>query len=1038
MSPCRQARPCCAWAAAPSMSTSKRSLYASALDAFRAGIFASTASFDSPDPPSTANRASTTASSPPSSHARPHSPSAWATIMGSGSARESVVSLDTVEPVTAPGLAGSVASSDSWDDSTWTDEKQSSAEPAQPDVSDAFQAPDAPDAPDSPVSERLPGAYWQSSPEDSSSSTSPSSSSSSGSSSGSSSDSSFSSSSSHAASQTTASAGTAFTLPFSLDDDHLPPNHGVFVEDQIGTANADHPERRQQARLLLVALLENFALLYSPTDNKALFQVLCEKLAVMGVITEEDFADSFSAVRSVYKRAFKELVMQALVATRADRQRRGLPTSPSSSLLIEFPGAAGAGPAAGLPTRHARAPAPPGTGARLAGLLDLQTTRYTSDFHEIKRLGKGGFGSVFHVRHKLDGREYAIKKIPVARNKDFERILREVKVLARMDHLNIVRYYSAWLEHDEVQFPGQRRHRSDEDVDLSSDADDYTESTVTSTTMTDSLRNGTSVDDMTDSQLSDAVQFTTDSNAPDAPTTYHTSPSTTSSYPSPTQRNRTRTNPSAATGTSAASSSYASDDDDDDDDDESAADSTSFGAPLARRRRTHTANYIPHRPLMIFVQMEVAFCSLHDYLLHRNSLVHVANRDLTAENNYVFLSILNAVSYIHDRGVSHRDITPRNLFLVRRARDQGGRPALTVATAAEVGTSPLLEFMQVPSLDDIIVKLGDFGLVTVHAGHAASMAGTGLTAPPAARGTPLAASPDTGKLYRSKPIGGTPRSAPRELSPAHLSLRPPQAAAIRARLPIVSTPTLGIGTETYSAPEQLRKRPGKYDWHPIKSDIYSLGIILFELFWPFATQMERIMSLQKLKSRARALPPDFIRQWPQHAALVLWLTAENPALRPTPGELMAVFPPPAVPPGSAPGSGRGRKRTGSGAVAAATVRSAAPPAPSASVMSSPARMEDQVWSPTASVLRDAGTSTASLPARPGSTTPPVRLVRADSDGDDLTWLRERVAVLERTAADQARQLAAKDEEIRALREALATMQADRDGVTHDSGVAGRC
>ncbi|KNE55447.1 PEK protein kinase [Allomyces macrogynus ATCC 38327] len=657
--------------------------------------------------------------------------------MGSGSARESVVSLDdTVEPMTVPGLAGSIASSDSWDDSTWADEKQSSVESAQPDASDAFQThdvPDVPDVPDSPLSERLPGAYWQSSPEDSSSSSS--SSSFSGSSSGSSqSDSSFSSSTSHAASRTTASAGTAFTLPFSLDDDHLPPNHDVVVEDQIGTANADHPERRQQARLLLVALLDNFALLYSPTDNKALFQVLCEKLAVMGVITEEDFADSFSAVRSVYKRAFKELVMQALVATRADRQRRGLPTSPSSSLLIEFPGA-GAGPAAGLPTRHARAPAPPGTGARLAGLLDLQTTRYTSDFHEIKRLGKGGFGSVFHVRHKLDGREYAIKKIPVARNKDFERILREVKVLARMDHINIVRYYSAWLEHDEVQFPGQRRRRSDEDVDLSSDADDYTESTATSTTMTDSLRNGASAD-LTDSQLSDAVQFTADSNAPDAPTTYRTLSSMSSSYPSPTQRNHTRTNRSTATGTSAASSSFASDEDDD----ESAADSTSFGAPLARRRRTHTANYIPHRPLMVFVQMEVAFCSLHDYLLHRNSLVHVADRDLTAENNYVFLSILNAVSYIHDRGVSHRDITPRNLFLVRRARDQGRRPALTATAAAEVDTSPLLEFMQVPSLDDIIVKLGDFGLVTVHSGHAASMAGPGPAVPPPARGTPLAAS----------------------------------------------------------------------------------------------------------------------------------------------------------------------------------------------------------------------------------------------------------------------------------------------------------
>lgn len=46
--------------------------------------------------------------------------------------------------------------------------------------------------------------------------------------------------------------------------------------------------------------------------------------------------------------------------------------------------------------------------------------------------------------------------------------------------------------------------------------------------------------------------------------------------------------------------------------------------------------------------------------------------------------------------------------------------------------------------------------------------------------------------------------------------------------------TSGVGTQAYGAPEQLL--------HGIiddKSDVYSLGIVLFEMFHPFGTTMER-------------------------------------------------------------------------------------------------------------------------------------------------------------------------------------------------------
>ncbi|CAG8804610.1 7029_t:CDS:2, partial [Racocetra fulgida] len=43
--------------------------------------------------------------------------------------------------------------------------------------------------------------------------------------------------------------------------------------------------------------------------------------------------------------------------------------------------------------------------------------RYNNDFVELKLLGKGGFASVWQAKNKLDGIEYAIKKISLRGDK---------------------------------------------------------------------------------------------------------------------------------------------------------------------------------------------------------------------------------------------------------------------------------------------------------------------------------------------------------------------------------------------------------------------------------------------------------------------------------------------------------------------------------------------------------------------------------------------------------------------------------------------
>ena len=75
-------------------------------------------------------------------------------------------------------------------------------------------------------------------------------------------------------------------------------------------------------------------------------------------------------------------------------------------------------------------------------------SRLTSDFEIVSWLGRGGFGDVIKVKNKLDEKEYAIKRIlldPADRSTN-RRLYREVKLLSRLNHENVVRYYNSWQE----------------------------------------------------------------------------------------------------------------------------------------------------------------------------------------------------------------------------------------------------------------------------------------------------------------------------------------------------------------------------------------------------------------------------------------------------------------------------------------------------------------------------------------------------------------------------------------------------------------
>jgi len=72
------------------------------------------------------------------------------------------------------------------------------------------------------------------------------------------------------------------------------------------------------------------------------------------------------------------------------------------------------------------------------------------DFEIGKELGKGAFGSVFIVKRKEDTKIYAMKRVKISQlnTKERENALNEVRILASLNHPNIVGYKEAFYEED--------------------------------------------------------------------------------------------------------------------------------------------------------------------------------------------------------------------------------------------------------------------------------------------------------------------------------------------------------------------------------------------------------------------------------------------------------------------------------------------------------------------------------------------------------------------------------------------------------------
>jgi len=535
----------------------------------------------------------------------------------------------------------------------------------------------------------------------------------------------------------------------------------------LSVVNSSH-KHRDRSSLIILSLVDQLAAAYEQQEDRriALTLALSQSLVKMGLINPALAMPELSGLRSQYSVAFLRLMSQA---------RNSLPVS-KPSLTLLGPGSDQALVATNLPT--------------------LFRSRYKQDFDEVRLLGRGGFGSVYLTVNKLDQVQYAVKKIHILLSKAslVYKILREVTVLAKLSHPNIVSYKTAWTEayFGEVSSNNSSKNNhssaSFEELDNEDESDfDRVESNET---------------DTKDDGIVFERQSAVITEVSGSPSGWSSGVQRVVGKPgSPVTRsnlgkfwNQSRTGLSSVNGVSknslSASVQFRED---------SISDNKNPGPLMMFQRSDSQENEIT-QAATLYIQMELCDGTLRDWLDDRNLTGEVNVRD----NFKIFQQLLLAAQYLHDQGILHRDIKPRNIFVNKHLQ----------------------------------IKLGDFGL--------------------AKEDLVL----DTSQVVEP--------STPQDLRTVTF-------------MSSVTRHTSGVGTTAYAAPEQLGSGSGRVDK---TSDMYSLGVVLFELFIVTKTEMERIVSINKLRDRVKSCLKMIQCQYSNIGDLIWSLTSPRPQDRPRAGHLL--------------------------------------------------------------------------------------------------------------------------------------------------------
>uniref|UniRef100_UPI00398F1277 eukaryotic translation initiation factor 2-alpha kinase 3 isoform X1 n=2 Tax=Pristiophorus japonicus TaxID=55135 RepID=UPI00398F1277 len=477
------------------------------------------------------------------------------------------------------------------------------------------------------------------------------------------------------------------------------------------------------------------------------------------------------------------------------------------------------------------------------GIADY-VSRCLTDFELVQCLGRGGFGVVFEAKNKVDDCNYAIKRIRLPnRDQAREKVMREVKALAKLEHPGIVRYFNAWLE-----APPERWQ---EEMDKQLLKDEGTEWPASSPGAPSVNRPKPPAPGNCSESSTPSVKFSSysviaagqrsssepcvclDLSADVGQPAECAQDSLLSKCESESNSDLVRSFelfPSAAGGLASEEGTMSFDVvfEDSDCDRASACDrgsepschststttSSSGGKQTTTTSRGETAGRTEEPPpgstlsrslprptslnlgpcqspaekakpnspkVYLYIQMQLCRKeTLKDWM---NGRCQIEDRDRT-ECLRIFLQMADAVCFLHTKGLMHRDLKPSNIFF---------------------------------TLDDV-VKVGDFGLVTA--------------------------------MDQEEEEG-----------------------SILTPMPVYARHTGQVGTKLYMSPEQISGNTYSH-----KVDIFSLGLILFELLYPFSTQMERVRTLTGV--RDLKFPSLFLEEYLQEHEMVQQMLSPEPAERP--------------------------------------------------------------------------------------------------------------------------------------------------------------